>query len=1019
LCLKHFLEVIMKTTLAKKILTIFLFFSLLFSFTPTIIFSQDAGNPAGDHNEGQSNSTPTSVVGNNIQSDTSCSYGWNIISNGIFGGKGDLVKTLGSCIGGLISTLVQPIASWLFWGIGILLEYVLYFIGYIVDKIISITVLNYKYYFYDTFLSYGDTNTPNPGNYIYLMWAFIRDLLNTAVFFIMMYHAIRSMIEGFTEIKNKFISLLVFALLVNFSLLFVKVIIDASNIVTLTIYQSAVPQYQNNDSFGNGNIISQTTNEQGSPTNFTSYVIKSLNPAERWKNNVGAKVIKMTDEEASMYDTAAFQIGYALSLAYLCYIFLLIGSTFLVRAGTFIAAMILSPLIVAQFFANSAGIKKVSDQVKATLIDYSLRGPLYLFIVLFSASLARSMFSSKIAFDYNIIHTGALALKEMFTTSVTYAQSTQALTGGLVVTEGTMFIRFLVFIGIFHSLKLLVDNVISSLSHDNAFAGKWASKMAGWSGTKLLRGGTRVGSYAGKLTGGNLGRYMTEGAGGKFMQKWVGSENRLMKYSGLRMLGEGIAMGGKKMADGTWDLANSKTYNSGAYKKFSNALGIDLDLGKASKTTAKDFSKNVYGALKERRAKSTARRAELISSLGADSREYEAGDITGNEINSELSKESSKIKGEYNTHTAQIKSSLRTLTEEIKVLENSANKKVKDSLDSEAILNSSSLSSSNKAFASNLSDADIKVIQEAIVKGTPVKVAGKAIDASDTKAVADYAETVKKLKELKSQAEIENTQAKQKRQELETLFKQIKESREKRDEDISKISRTKLSENIAKSKNDATKARQESEKKRIIERDANEGVFFQEAAIGLLASPFDRKGNPMRSIAKAKEAARKNVKEAATIEVTRIKAHKAREESMQKWYVAQTDLMMSNVNSVFNGLENANKALHDQIQNNLKSETDRVNNLKRDLTNMLGKPGGHKDYKKLSEDVTNAVEALQIKQMQELSKYLGNIAKTDPALSKSIDEAIRKNAEGWNKHVSGYSYAFPEEKPTTAAPEKH
>src|SRR3989344_7156265 len=77
---------------------------------------------------------------------------------------------------------------------------------------------------------------------INIAWKVMRDLMNMAFIFLLVYEGIKMIIglSDTTKVK-KFISMIVLAsLLVNFSLFFTKVLIDASNVVTIGFYKAVL-----------------------------------------------------------------------------------------------------------------------------------------------------------------------------------------------------------------------------------------------------------------------------------------------------------------------------------------------------------------------------------------------------------------------------------------------------------------------------------------------------------------------------------------------------------------------------------------------------------------------------------------------------------------------------------------------------------------------------------------------------------------------------------------------------------
>ena len=137
----------------------------------------------------------------------------------------------------LIKLLLAPIAfiilkvtSWIMWLSGNLLDYVIQF-----------TIVDMSSYINGGSTLFDDDVGPLTG--INTTWKVIRDLMNIAFIFILVFEGIRLILglEGAAGRVQKFIVGLVLAsILINFSLFFSKIMIDASNIVTVGFYQAVV-----------------------------------------------------------------------------------------------------------------------------------------------------------------------------------------------------------------------------------------------------------------------------------------------------------------------------------------------------------------------------------------------------------------------------------------------------------------------------------------------------------------------------------------------------------------------------------------------------------------------------------------------------------------------------------------------------------------------------------------------------------------------------------------------------------
>lgn len=72
-------------------------------------------------------------------------------------------------------------------------------------------------------------------------WDSIRDLANMSFIFILLYAAIKTILGAGSDTKKLVVNIIIVAILINFSLFFTKVIIDASNVLALFFYDAAAP----------------------------------------------------------------------------------------------------------------------------------------------------------------------------------------------------------------------------------------------------------------------------------------------------------------------------------------------------------------------------------------------------------------------------------------------------------------------------------------------------------------------------------------------------------------------------------------------------------------------------------------------------------------------------------------------------------------------------------------------------------------------------------------------------------
>jgi hypothetical protein len=128
---------------------------------------------------------------------------------------------------------ILTVMSWVLWLSGQILNYVLMY-----------TIIGMK------------TNLANLTG-INIAWKLLRDLMNIAFIFMLVYEGILLIIQqGSTNNIKKFITGIVLAsLLINFSLFFTKVLIDASNIVTIGFYNNILGNKAASENEGLSNPI--------------------------------------------------------------------------------------------------------------------------------------------------------------------------------------------------------------------------------------------------------------------------------------------------------------------------------------------------------------------------------------------------------------------------------------------------------------------------------------------------------------------------------------------------------------------------------------------------------------------------------------------------------------------------------------------------------------------------------------------------------------------------------------------
>jgi hypothetical protein len=352
----------------KKYLSVFIFLIFSFSIFTNIVLADPTEGFIQAKAEGKSDQEAGEAVSAN-----SCGNSWNPLT------------VIADCGTSLFLNLIIPVINfvvyWIMRTVNGALWYLVDLIGTIMDVTIYYTVVQFTVNFVE--MGQG-TDQSGQGGLIYYAWSIVRDILNAGVFFVIIYHAILSMFNGFADVKKKFISLLMFVVLVNFSLLFVKLIADVSNIAVLQIYQSAVKVQ------GSENFTEFTTPKiEGQAESLSSFLLESINiNADRTKVSSDG----LTGDGTFTTGSAIYQIARMFIYIYFIFLFLFITSIFLTRAATFIIIMICSPLLVVGSFFS--GFKEQSQKVKDELIEEALQGPAIVFFLVISGLIGYSLFQA-------------------------------------------------------------------------------------------------------------------------------------------------------------------------------------------------------------------------------------------------------------------------------------------------------------------------------------------------------------------------------------------------------------------------------------------------------------------------------------------------------------------------------------------------------------------------------------------------------------------------------------------------
>ncbi len=215
-------------------------------------------------------------------------------------------------------------------------------------------------------------------------WSTFRDIANMVFIFVLIYIAIKTILN-IGETKKMLVDIIVTALLINFSLFFTKIIIDASNIVALAFYNKMQSEYE---------VGSLPWQKGPSYTMFKAVRLQtnynfSANAAPSGTSGIDTALLGVTGTGDMLLETGALiakiLLGSVLLLVF-AFVMAVGGFLLILRIVTLMFLMILSPLaFVARILPKT---QSSWNKWLESLINNALFAPVYfalLYIVILTA----------------------------------------------------------------------------------------------------------------------------------------------------------------------------------------------------------------------------------------------------------------------------------------------------------------------------------------------------------------------------------------------------------------------------------------------------------------------------------------------------------------------------------------------------------------------------------------------------------------------------------------------------------
>lgn len=426
---------------------------------------------------------------------------------------GSITSDFISTLAGSIGQIIEPLFRFVFFLVQKILAGFAGLAGLILNYVIDFTIFRMR----DNLDGLTGINTA---------WRVIKDLMNIGFIFMLVYQAIRVIlsIDSVTEVRKFVLGIFLASILINFSLFFTKVLIDASNVVTIGIYNNIVPG-------GAG----QTLLTAGLANAYTQRLnLQSFYSAE------GASTV-------SDYGQIVGYIGISIVLIIVIFVFLTISILFIVRYIILLALLVLSP--IAYMGLAWRGMKKHADKWWESFWGQILWPPAYMIMTWVVLTI--------------ISDQGFLGARP------NYDQLGRLADGASAQDAASVLVNFALVIG------LTIASIVISKQFATQGAtqiGKFTSVATSFAGNKLIGGtawaGRRTVGWAGKAAAENLA--LQEAADKKRSGIWdrtKGATSRLALY------------GSKQARSATFDLRNasvpgaSESTALGAYMTGVTGLG--------------------------------------------------------------------------------------------------------------------------------------------------------------------------------------------------------------------------------------------------------------------------------------------------------------------------------------------------------------------------------------------------------------------------------------------------------------
>ncbi|KKT20813.1 MAG: hypothetical protein UW04_C0020G0004 [Parcubacteria group bacterium GW2011_GWB1_43_8] len=408
-------------------------------------------------------------------------------------------------------------------------------LGYLVSQFLYYTVFSPSYYIalmaggiFNASIGFslsGESFPTDKDSMIATGWKMVRDLLNLFFIFILLYIAISTILQYGNVAKGAIVKIIIAAVLINFSLMMTKMIIDSSHILAWSFYDK-IEERQITDKNGDKTtspIIPEEITVKGITTkNLAGVFMAGFNPQRLLiPSNTTKDSVSKGASEAMADGSGILGIIWqailimimASALNFIVAFILFAGAImFIIRVVVLWFTLLFSPLAFAGMIMPA--FQKYSGQWWDALIKQSFFAPAFLFLFYLVTKMVNSGFLDAVIKGYKDAPSAAILFFDP---------------GSTIVVFFHFFVIGALLVGCLYLAQQMGAHGASTMMKWGNKAGDWAKSKASGIATSPLRGAR----YGLRYGGGVAGDAMSEGKG------WFSRTIRAIPGAniGLRKLG--------------------------------------------------------------------------------------------------------------------------------------------------------------------------------------------------------------------------------------------------------------------------------------------------------------------------------------------------------------------------------------------------------------------------------------------------------------------------------------------------